>query len=166
MFSAFVNKDFLLSFSAVILYGNSGSCSNSIMTGISSSAFCSSIPLKLGIDDGYPFYYSPTFYENRAIEYSLEGDEPFFLPLSNGLYFKGSEANGIAVIKNCSSRHIALMADKEFVGYFEKTSLKDPYTVKNLYYSFIIIRGTLQEALELANFVNIRPYVTLNITSG
>ncbi len=122
--------------------------------------------LRLHVGSGYPFWYSPTFYENRAIEYTLEGDEPFFLPLSNGLYFSGNETQGMAVIKNCSSRHVAFMASREFTGYFEKTSLRSPYTVKDVHYSFIMIQGSLQEALALANFVNTRPTITLDVTSG
>jgi hypothetical protein len=119
--------------------------------------------LRLGLD--YPVWYSPSLYDDRAIAYTLQGDEPYFLPVSNGLVFTGSEASGIAIIKNCSARHLSLMADEDWIGYFETTDPEDPYVITDTRYSFLIYEGSLENAIKLARLVNIRPFVTLNVTS-
>jgi hypothetical protein len=119
--------------------------------------------LEFGLD--YPMWYSPSLYDDRAIEYTLQGDEPYFLPISNGLVFTGNEANGIAIIKNCSARHLSLMVDNDWIGYFETTDPDDPYVITDSLYSFVVYEGSLVNALELARLVNIRPFVTLDVTS-
>ncbi|MBN2151652.1 MAG: hypothetical protein JW839_09415 [Candidatus Lokiarchaeota archaeon] len=120
---------------------------------------------RLRLDLAYPVWYSPSLHEGRAIEYTLEGEEPFFLPISNGLVFTGSEANGIAIIKNCSVRHVALMVDDDWIGYYETTKPDDPHVITDTRYSFVIYEGSLANAIQLARLVNIRPFVTLDVTS-
>jgi hypothetical protein len=121
---------------------------------------------RIKLTDYYPIWYCPTFYENNATEFSLYGDEPFALPISNGLVFLGSRTSGVAVIKNNSARHVSLLADHDWIGYYEDTDAEDPYLVKNVHYSFIIYQGTLETAIELANFINTRPYVTIDMNGA
>ncbi|MHA1370595.1 MAG: hypothetical protein ACTSRA_12890 [Promethearchaeota archaeon] len=115
--------------------------------------------LRMKISDDYPIWYCPTFHEDRAQEFILHGEEPYYLPLSNGLVFLGSPDQGIAVIKNCSSRHVSLEVNKDWIGFREEC--KEGYTVKDVKYSLIISECTLSDAIKLADFVNIRPIVNL-----
>ncbi|MFX0099276.1 MAG: hypothetical protein ACFFCS_06805 [Candidatus Hodarchaeota archaeon] len=117
--------------------------------------------LRMKLGETYPLWYCPTFHETRAYEYTLEGDEPYFLPLSNGLLFFGSESNGVAIIKNCSTRHVSLETNQDWIGYWEQC--KD-YTVKDVEYGFIVFQGNLQDSIDLANLVNTRPIINLELS--
>ncbi|MEX2681561.1 MAG: hypothetical protein Q6373_008170 [Candidatus Sigynarchaeota archaeon] len=121
---------------------------------------------RLKLASSYPLWYCPTFYEDRAMQFSFYGEEPFALPIANGLVFLGSETSGIAIIKNNSARHVALLADRDWIGYYEETDEDDPYPVKNVHYSFVIYQGTLETANALANFINTRPYVKIDMNGG
>ena len=91
------------------------------------------------------------------------GDESFFVPASNGLVFLGSVDSGVAIIKNCSARHVALEFGKNRVGYREQC--QEGHTVKDVRYQFIVMEGTLADAIELANFVNVAPVWSANVTA-
>ncbi len=121
---------------------------------------------RLKLAGTYPVWYCPSFYEDRALQFSLYGEEPFALPLSNGLAFFGSQAAGVAVIKNSSARHVALLAENDWIGYYEDTDDEDPYPVKNVHYSLVIYQGTLDTAIVLANFINTRPFVEIDMNGG
>nr|MDO8086100.1 hypothetical protein [Candidatus Sigynarchaeum springense] len=121
---------------------------------------------RLKLASSYPIWYCPTFCDDRAMLFSLYGEEPFALPIANGLVFLGSQAAGVAIIKNNSARHVALLADQDWIGYYEETDDEDPYPVKNVHYSFVIFKGNLTTAIALANFINTRPYVKIDMNGG
>ncbi|MHA1794350.1 MAG: hypothetical protein ACTSVI_17065, partial [Promethearchaeota archaeon] len=93
----------------------------------------------------------------------LKGEEPFFLPLSNGLLFLGDPDSGIAIIKNASTRHVALRADKKWIGFFEACNTKVGHHVENVSYELIFYEGSLDSAIQLANLVNVRPIINLKV---
>ncbi|MHA1683538.1 MAG: hypothetical protein ACTSUE_21545 [Promethearchaeota archaeon] len=118
---------------------------------------------RIGFDLDYPIWYSPSLFEDRAISYTLEGDEPYFLPLSNGLLFSGSESSGVAIIKNCSSRHVSLELNRDWIGFWE--FCKEGQKVKNVEYSFAIMSNiSLHEAINLATLINTSPIVNLHVS--
>lgn len=93
-------------------------------------------------------YYSPmgTEYLNA----SKYWDESPFLTLANGWIYTG---NNVSIIKDCTTRHIGAELNQTCVNFMEE------YLEGEFIYRFYIYYGDMDEALEFANRVNVKPSV-------
>ncbi len=110
------------------------------------------------------FLYTPALMEDAVVEYpfsdfSFQSTE-VWLPLSNGLIGLG---NNWWVVKDCESVHLAAKlpneTGKSTIEFIDETA--DPNPADKISWVFYLFKGTKEEALALANSINIAPTVYL-----
>lgn len=104
-------------------------------------------------NDVYPIKYSPTLYENRSQTFSFDDyGRTLYLPQTNGFLWM----DDVAIIKNCSSRHVSLQCNKNDLGYYEKGT-----NVETMHYQVFFLAGSEMVALNFANEINVDGVVDL-----
>jgi len=101
----------------------------------------------------YPLEYSPSMMENITVSFDADNYAwQHYLPLANGfLYF-----DGVGIVKNCSSRHVALQTNEDDVGFYELGN-----NIEEMHYQLFFPIGTKTQILDFANKINVYGVVTL-----
>ena len=93
-------------------------------------------------------YYSPM--ANEYLNATKYWDEFPFLTLANGWIHLGNDIN---IIKDCTTRHVGAKLNQTWVEF------KEEYLEGEFVYRFYIYYGDMDEALEFANRLNVKPSV-------